>query len=196
MLWGKAIEMKLRNLTVLALPLLVACGDDSPTGQELEPTLRNVNFITLNEYEGYLTDVQSTIPGVTVMMAEFSAIGKDYYAGFVPVYWIGEYTKNLLRRVEGIQAQAQSIRPQHPELLKLHTEEYEAALEDFHVAFTLFVQGIERPGSVSTDDVNDWIVGGNTHLIRLQILLGDLGGRRIDFFASQGGGDGFGDIDF
>ena len=110
---------------------------------------------------------------------------------------------SLLPAVLGYNAMGwdqESVLPEISDTQKAREEalakEAVSAMEDFHVAFTLFVQGIERPGSVSTDDVNDWIVRGNTHLIRLQILLGDLGGRRIDFFASQGGGDGFGDIDF
>jgi len=190
----------MKRLSILiVISLLAGCGDSAPTGPDDDLMLTGVEFLTLAEFDGYIADVQSTIPDVNIMIAEFAAIAADFNAGFVPDYWIGEYTKNLLRRVDGVQAQAMRIRPQHPELLKLHTEEYEASLAAFNVGFTLFVQGIEQPGSVGIDAVNDHIVDGNTHLIRLQILLGDLGGRNIDFFAQQGGGgqpddgfDGFG----
>lgn len=177
---------------VIVACLAGACGDDGPTGPQDQglDALEGLTFLTLVEYEGYLADVQSTIPSVNVMIAEFGAIANDFNAGFLADYWIGVYTRNLLKRVGDIRSAALRIRPRHPELLKLHVEEYEAALEDFEVGFGLFVQGIEQPGSVTIDDVNDRIVGGNTHLIRLQILLGDLGGRRVDFFAAAGGGGG------
>jgi len=192
----------MRNLVVLILVSACAfgCGENMPVAPEDSVTLTNVNFITLAEFDGYIADVQSTIPGVNLMIGEFTSIAGDFNAGYVPVYWIGEYTKNLLRRVDGIQAQARAIRPTHADLLKLHIEEFEAALEDFKIGFGLFVQGIERPGTVTIDDVNDRIVGGNVHLIRLQILLGDLGGTFVDLFANQGGGgnpdDGFDEFDF
>ena len=171
------------------------CGGNSPMAPEEGVTLTNVNFITLVEFDGYIADVQSTIPDLNLMIGEFASIAGQFNAGFVPVYWIAEYTKNLLRRVDIIQARARGIRPSHPDLLKLHIEEYEAAYEDFKIGFELFVQGIEQPGTVAIDDVNDSIVAGNVHLIRLQILLGDLGGTFVDFFASQGG-DGIPDDEF
>ncbi len=179
-------------LALVAL-LSAGCGERSPVGIDEVPTLTNVNFIVLTEFDGYIADVRLTIPGVTVMIAEFASIAGDFNAGYVPAYWIGAYTKNLLKRVEGIQVQVQGIRPTHPELLKLHLEEFEASLEDFNIGFGLFVQGIEQPGTVTLDDVNDHIVDGNIHLIRLQILLGDLAGRNVDFFAADNGGDGFDD---
>ncbi|MBS14371.1 MAG: hypothetical protein CME19_22615 [Gemmatimonadetes bacterium] len=193
----------MKKLTTMLLCCLAvqACGEGSPTGVDEPPTLVVTEYVTLQEFDGYIADVQGTIPNVNLMIGEFGSIAGEFAAGFIPVYWIGEYTKNLLRRVDDIQGRAREIRPAHPELLKLHLEEYEASLEDFHAGFTLFVQGIEQPGSVTTEQVNDKIVEGNVHLIRLQILLGDLGGRPIDFFAPQGGGgngppngefDGFG----
>ena len=191
----------MRKLIALALIAThtFGCGEGSPTAVDETPTLTNVEYITLSEFNGYIATVQATMPTYNVMIAEFSSIANQFNAGFIPIYWIAEYTKNLLRRVHDIQDHARRIRPENPELLKLHLEEYEAALEDFNTGFSLFVQAIEQPGSVNVAEINDRIVDGNTHLIRLQILLGDLGGVRVDFFSNQntGGGpeedfDGFG----
>jgi soluble cytochrome b562 len=175
---------------IVASVYAVGCGDSAPLAPVNDGSPSVANFILLTEYDGYLADVQSTIPNVNIMIGEFSAIVADFNSGFVPLYWVGEYTKNLIKRVVEMQARGQQIRPQHPELLKLHLEEYEAALEDFRTGFSIFVQAIEQPGSVATEGINDSIVAGNVHLIRLQILLGDLGGRPVDFFAQGGGGGG------
>ena len=190
---------KLIMMVVLSFSTF-GCGDSGPTAPDPGPMLNDVRFLPLAEFDGYIADVRTTIPDFTIMIAEFASIASSFNAGFVPVYWVGEYMKNLLLRVNTVRARAEGIRPQNPELLKLHLEEYEASLSQFHTAFTLFTQGLEQSGSVAIDDVNDAIVAGNTHLIRLQILLGDLGGTRIDLFEGQGGGgnqdDGFGDIGF
>jgi hypothetical protein len=194
--------MLMKKLTLLAILSFgtFGCGDSGPTAPDPRPMLTNVRFLSLAEFDGYIADVRTTIPEFTTMIAEFASIASSFNAGFVPEYWIGEFTKNLLLRVEAVRARAEQIRPQNPELLKLHLEEYEASLSQFHTAFSLFTQGLEQPGSVAIDDVNDAIVAGNTHLIRLQILLGDLGGTRIDLFEDQGGGgnqdDGLDDIPF
>ena len=182
--------MRKRFFLVIAAGLAIGCGESTPVATVDEVPAGNVRLVLLSDFNGYIADVQLTIPNVNLMIAEFTSIGKDFNAGFVPLYWIAEYTKNLLKRVEGVQAEGQKIRPSDPELLKLHLEEYEAALEDFRLAFSLFVQSIEQPGFVTTEQVNDHIVSGNTHLIRLQILLGNLGGTRVDFFAEDGGNGG------
>ena len=178
----------------LASICAAGCGDSAPLAPVDGASPSVANFILLTEYDGYLADVQATIPNVNIMIGEFSAIAADFNAGFVPLYWVGEYTKNLIKRVDEMQARGQQIRPQHPELLKLHPEEYEAAFVDFRTGFSLFVQAIEQPGSVVTEEINDSIVAGNVHLIRLQILLGDLGGRHVDFF-DPGDGNGNGNLD-
>ncbi len=191
--------MLTKKLTLLAILSFgtFGCGDSAPTSPDPGLMLTNVRFLSLAEFDGYIADVRTTISDFNIMISEFASIASSFNAGFVPVYWVGEYTKNLLLRVDTLRARAEQIRPQNPELLKLHLEEYEASLFQFYTAFTLFMQGLEQPGSVAIDDVNDAIVAGNTHLIRLQILLGDLGGTRIDLFEGQGVGgnpdDEFGD---
>ena len=171
------------------LPFMAAvalgCGSDSTTGNVDSPAPSEIPVvITVAEYEAYIASVQIAMADVNLMITEFTSIGRDLQAGFASHYWIGEFTKNMLRRLEGIRAHAKSIRPDHPELLKLHIAEYEGALEDYDAAFSLFLDAL-RPGSrVTTDEINDKIGAGNTHLIRLQILLGDLGGTFIDFFAA------------
>ena len=180
---------------LIILTLLVThtfgCGEGSPTTIDETPLLTNVEYVTLAEFDNYIATIRATIPTYNIMIAEFSSIAAEFNAGFVPDRWIAAYTRNLLRRVEGVQDHARRIRPTQPELLKLHLEEYEASIENFRLAFSLFVQAIERPGSVNVVEINDRIVDGNTHMIRLQILLGDLAGRNVDFFSNQGaGGDG------
>lgn len=182
----------------LAIIVVIAagCGDSAPTAMEETPLLQGVDYITRAEFDGYIASVQSTIPHYNVMITEFTQISATYNAGFIPVYWTGAHARNLVIRVQSFLDHARRIRPQHPELLKLHVEEYEATFEDFLTGFTLFVQAVEQPGSVSINEVNDRIVDGNTHMIRLQILLSDLGNTPIDFFAPQGGGGGFPDEGF
>jgi hypothetical protein len=181
----------------LAAATIAGCGEGTPTSiDETTPLLTNVEYVTQTEFEGYITTVQSTMPNYNIMIAEFSSIAAQFNAGFVPLHFISAYTKNLLRRVEDIQAHAERIRPENPELLKLHLEEYEGALADFNVGFSLFVQSIDQPGSVDVNEINDRIVDGNTHLIRLQILLGDLGGTVVNFFSDQGDDGTFPDEDF
>jgi len=171
-----------RWLTVALL--CIGCGTGSPTGDGgASPPTDAGSFVHIRmaELDAYVYRVQGAFGSVGVMIDEFSTLSGEVRGGSVSTYWIQQHTRNLIRRVDLMIAHSRAIRPQHPELLRLHREEYEAALTSFREAFASFLYNTEFMTPSVVDEMNDRIVEGNTHLIRLQIFLSDLTGRHIAF---------------
>ncbi len=172
----------------IAIVLVCAgCGSSNPAGSpdvDIPQTPPQTSqapmvFVRVADYEAYLEQVRSSFVPILVMTSEFESITSGWFSGFVPAYWTQQYLTTLLSRLDAIEEGVRKIRPEHPELLQLHIDEYEAALKDFREGFGFLVQHVAFSDADLVNQMNDKIVEGNVHLIRFQILLGDLGGRRI-----------------
>ena len=168
--------------------LCIGCGSGNPTGEEIETPSTSTGslvYIEMAELDAYVDRVQEAFGSVGVMIDEFSTLSGELRGGTVSTYWIRQHTQNLLTRVDLMIEHAGAIRPENPELLRLHKEEYESALNSFREAFGAFLYNIELLSPTVVDQMNDRIVEGNTHLIRLQIFLSDLTGRYISFLEQE-----------
>jgi len=175
-----------RWITVLLL--CAGCGGANPAGNSDEttpPAQAPMVVIRMADFDAYMDRLAQAFVSVDVMINEFTAISQDLQSGMVSEYCIQQYMKNLLKRLQRMQAQAVDIRPAHPELLRLHTEEYEMALTRFQEAFDAFLSQFTFPDPNEVSGINDKIVEGNTHLIRFQIFLGQLAGRQVSFFRDE-----------
>ena len=174
----------------IAIVLVCAgCGSSNPASSPDADTPQTpaqtsqapMVFIRMADYEAYLAQVQSSFAPILVMINEFESITGGWVSGTVPAYWTQQYLGTLLSRLDAIEEGVRKIRPEHPELLQLHMVEYEEALKDFREGFEILVQNVAFSDVDLINRMNDKIVEGNVHLIRFRILLGDLGGRRINF---------------
>ena len=175
-----------RWIAVLFLLCCAGCGAASPTGEPVEPSPQvPMVFIRMSDFDAYLDRVRRAFVSVDVMVSEFTAITRDMQSGRVSEYWLRQYTLNLLKRLQLMQAQAVDIRPEHPELLRIHTGEYEPALSCFSEAFEAFLAHLTVPDAEALSRINDKIVEGNTHLVRFQIFLSRLAGREVAFLRGE-----------
>lgn len=173
---------------MIVLLLCAGCGGANPAGNSdgtTPPAQAPMVVIRMADFDAYLGRVTQAFVSVDVMINEFTAISQDLQGGMVSEYWIQQYMKNLLKRLQLMQAQAVDIRPAHPELLRLHTEEYEMALTRFQEAFEAFLGQFTFPDPNEVSGINDKIVAGNTHLIRFQIFLSQLAGRQVSFLREE-----------
>ncbi len=182
----------MKKLAFLFVCLMsVGCGGETEMIDDSSPTGSSFNFLTLNEFNDYLTTMEAASVDVLLLVAEFSSITRDLNSGVVSTYWITEFTRNLMRRLDEMQTKAMGLRPDHPTLLQAHVDEYEGALADYETAFTVFLSAVNNPGVVPTNALNDPIIQGNQHLIRFEEFLSSLRGRSVNLFGdgvSTGGG--------
>ena len=165
--------------------LLMGCGGgEAPMVEDSSPTGNTFNFLTLNEFEDYLVTMQVASNDVGLMVSEFTSLTNDLDGGAVSGYWLSEFTRNLLRRLDDVKARATSLRPEHPTLLEAHVTDYEGALEDYEIAFNAFLAAISSPGTVATGAVNTPITAGNVHLARFDQFLSGLRGGRVSLFGA------------
>ena len=170
-------------LSVLPVALCLSCGSSDPIGSSEGPAAGSqaqVVFITLNDYDSYLARVFEVARPMPVMVQEFAAITEDWLSQRTSDYWTFQFTLNLVERVGKIEKAVKGIRPQDPQLAELHTG-FEAALETYGDAFKHFGNQIEFRSRDLLDEVNEKVRQGNVHLIRFQVLLGNLAGREITF---------------
>ena len=173
---------------IAAVLMCAGCGASNPAGgpdataPEEEPSLVLIRMV---DFDAYVDHIREAFAEVAVMVDEFISIGDAVRGGMVSDYWTRQYTQNLLRRLALMQEQARRIRPDHPELLHLHTSEYEAALEGFREAFEAYSRQIELQDPTDLPGINDNIAKGNIHLIRFQIFLSDLAGRQISLVRQE-----------
>lgn len=172
------------NSLVVFVLLCVGCESSNPSNSLSSETpmdsQTSLVYVRLKDYEAYLEKVRSSFIPVLVMIKEFETITSGWVSGFIPAYWTEQYLSTLLGRLDSIEEGIRKIRPAHPELLHLHVNEYEPAFEDFRRGFNFFLQHLEFLDVGIWNQMNEKISEGNVHLIRFQILLGDLGNRKIN----------------
>ena len=168
---------------MLPFALCLSCGSSDPASSSAgtpPASQAQVVFITLDDYDSYVARVFEVARPMPVMVQEFAAITQNWLGQRTSAYWTLQFTLNLIARVEMIEKAVKGIRPQDPQLAELHTE-FEAALETYVEAFTDFANQIEFRSQDLLDAVNEKVRQGNVHLIRFQVLLGNLAGRDINF---------------
>ena len=183
--WDKAssADKRWRGFWAIPLALCLGCGSSDPAGSPQGPTPGSrfqVAYITQDAFDSYLAQVLEAAKPMPVMVREFDAITQDWFSQRTTDYWTLQFTLNLIARVEMIEKAVKKIRPQDPRLGELHTE-FEAALATYVEAFTDFANQITFRSRDLLDAVNEKVRQGNVHLIRFQVLMGNLAGREISF---------------
>lgn len=82
------------------------------------------NFIVLEEFDQYVATMQGTGANVQVVAQEFGAIVFDFANGFTTTYWTAEFMRLLSTRVASMKTEAVDLRPMHPDLNRIHREQY------------------------------------------------------------------------
>lgn len=175
-------EWLTRLVWVASVMFLMACGDEQEPMGDSGPTVPTFDFLTLDAFNAYLSTMEIASEDLGLMVNEFSSIVNDLELGVASDYWISEFTRNLIRRLEQAKARATTLRPDHPTLLDAHITDYEGALEDFEMAFGTFLTAINSPGTVPASAVNDPIAAGNVHLAQFDGFLSSLRGGRVSLF--------------
>lgn len=171
-----------------SIALMTACGGDGAVDPPVELPNPGFNFIVLEEFDQYVATMQGTGANVQAVAQEFGAIVRDFANGFTTTYWTAEFTRLLSTRVVSMKAEAVDLRPTHPDLNRIHREQYETGLDAYEDAFTLFLRRVETPGSISTAQLNEALAEGDGHLSPMEVRLSSLAGRTISLFPSSGGG--------
>lgn len=178
---------------LVILILCIGCGSSNPVtpapsdDPPVEMTFERVSVLELNAYLGNINNVFTSIE---VFFNEYGGVTFEATGGVIPTYWSRQYTLNMIARIHAIQANLHDMRPTNSYLLGLHTEEFEAAFEDYLDGITFFEANIDFLTPEVLDGLNRRMGAGNVHLIRLQIFLSDLAGSEIQLGAGGGLRDG------
>ena len=167
-------------IALLLLFAFLGCGSASPTDPGAPGPVVPLVTVPVTELNAYVSDVAKSFVSVGVMIDEYTAISLDWVAGATPRYWTQQYTLNLIKRLQLVRENARSIRPEQPDLRRIHTE-YEQALDVYQEAYQEFLVQLEYPDADAVERVNTKLGQGNIHMIRFQLQLSDLGGRDIQF---------------
>jgi hypothetical protein len=171
-----------RLLVVVVLGALLGCGSSNPAGDPGEPPPApgvEMTSVRVAELEAYINAANVAYGSIEVMTLEYGGVINEALLGLVPIYWSKKYTENLILRVKALQVMLANMRPENPELRRLHIEEFEAAFEDYLDGITYFESQLDFLTSGTIDELNNKMGAGNVHLIRLGIFLSDLAGRQV-----------------
>lgn len=136
--------------------------------------------VQITEFNAYLNDVRRTYASVNLMSDEFGSISFGWTQQVVSNYWTRQFTLNMVNRLTRLQAEVRGIRPENPELRRIHTE-YEAGLETFQEAFGLFLTQIDFSTADAIDQVNLLLFQGNRRLDQFRLMLSNLIGSTVVF---------------
>ena len=168
---------------IVVMLICAGCGSSNPVDSPKTPdpgSQAPMVTIRVADFDAYVGLMRETFVSVYVMIDEFTVISQDWVGERVAVYWTYQYTLNLLKRLQLVQEKARSIRPEQPDLRRIHTE-YEQALDVYQEAYQEFLVQLEYPDADAVERVNTKLGQGNIHMIRFQLQLSDLGGRDIQF---------------
>jgi len=189
-----------RWMVLWSLFVLVGCGSSNPVNNTTSPgetdtplaptTLMVLPVVDLLAYLRQIDPMFRDGGPIQVMNQEYAGVTIDVILDLVPRYWARQFTRNLLARIESLQATLQSIRPENPTIRQIHIEELEGAFVDYLDGVNYFEQNIENLTANIVDELNRRMGSGNVHLIRLEIFLSDLAGGPVNLGSGSGQGAG------
>jgi hypothetical protein len=189
-----------RWMVLCSLFVLVGCGSSNPVNNTTSPgetdtpsAPTTLMVLPVADLLVYLREIDPMFQGggpIQVMNQEYAGVTSDVTLDLVPRYWARQFTRNLLARIENLQATLQSMRPENPVIRQIHIEELEGAFVDYHDGVSFFDQNIDNLSADDVDELNLRMGSGNVHLIRLEILLSDLAGGSVNLGSEGGQGEG------
>jgi hypothetical protein len=167
---------------LLLVGATVSCGDSGVIGPAPPVTGDSVSFVHVDfvELNAYLNMMQVEMITAETMMDEFATVSQDWLNGRVNTYWSVEFTRNLLKRQEQLVQRSVGVRPTDPGLVEAHLL-YEDALRLFGRAYGVFSNQVEFPDQSVFDGINADLIEGTLQLVRFQLAVSELAGRRIRF---------------
>lgn len=174
--------MKRWFLCFVLLALYTGCGSSNPVTPAPESPAEQVyDHVTVDEANAYIADIHRAFLSIDVFFAEYGGITVEVTNDLIPLYWSRQFTQNMLARLHAIQSTLHGMRPTNPYLLRLHSQEFEAAFVDYIDGITFLQQNLDFITPDVVDGLNMRIGAGNVHIIRLQIFLRDLTGAAVTF---------------
>ena len=164
------------------LALYTGCGSSNPVTPAPEPSAENTyDRVTVDEANAYIVDINRAFTSIDVFFAEYGGISAEVTNDLIPRYWSRQFVNTMIARLHAIQSVLHDMRPANPYLLRLHTEEFEAALADYLDGITYLQINLDFMTPEVIDGLNRRMGAGNVHIIRLQIFLRDLTGQQVTF---------------
>lgn len=174
--------MKRWILCLTLLALYTGCGSSNPVTPALEPPAENTyDHVTADEANAYIADIDRAFTSIDVFFAEYGGVTVEVTNNLIPLYWSRQFMNNMIARIHAIQSTLHDLRPTNPYLLRLHTEEFEAAFADYLDGATFLSQNLDFVTPEVIDGLNMRMGAANIHIIRLQIFLRDLTGIPVTF---------------
>ena len=135
----------------------------------------------MDEANAYIADINQVFLSIDVFFAEYGGVTVEVTNNLIPIYWSQQFINNMIARLHAIQSTLHDMRPANPYLLRLHTEEFEAAFADYLDGATFLQQNLDFITLEVINGLNMRMGAGNVHIIRLQIFLRDLTGQQVIF---------------
>ena len=174
--------MKRWLLCFALLALYTGCGSSNPVTPAPEPSAENTyDHVTVDEADAYVADINRAFTSIDVFFWEYRGVTTEVTNNFIPLYWSRQFLNTMIGRIHAIQSTLHDMRPANPYLLRLHTEEFEAAFADYLDGATFLLQNIDFITPEVLNGLNMRMGAGNVHIIRLQIFLADLTGLPVTF---------------
>lgn len=174
--------MKRWLLCFALLALYTGCGSSNPVTPAPEsPAEQTYDNVTVDEANAYIADIDQAFTSIDVFFAEYGGVTVEVTNNLIPLYWSRQFISNMIARLNAIQSTLHDLRPANPYLLRLHTEELEAAFADYLDGATFLQQNLDFVTLEVIDGLNMRMGAGNVHIIRLQIFLRDLTGTQVVF---------------
>lgn len=167
--------MKRWILCFALLALHAGCGSSNPVTPAPEPSAgKTYDHVTSDEADAYIADIHRAFTSIDVFFWEYSGVTTEVTNDLIPLYWSRQFVSNMIARIHAIQSTLHDIRPANPYLLRLHTEEFEAAFADYLDGATFLLQNLDFITPEVLNGLNRRMGAGNVHIIRLQIFLRNL----------------------
>ena len=186
--------MKRWILCLTLLALYTGCGSSNPVTPASEPPAgQTYDHVTADEVDAYVADIHRAFLSIDVFFAEYGGVTVEVTNDLIPLYWSQQFISNIIARLHAIQSTLHAMRPANPYLLRLHTQEFEAAFVDYIDGITFLQQNLDFITPEVIDGLNTRMGAGNVHIIRLQIFLRNLTSTPVTFGGNPpGDGQTFG----
>ena len=163
------------------LALYTGCGSSNPVTPPEPSTEQTYDHATVDEVDAYIADVHRAFTSIDVFFIEYAGVTAEITNNLIPIYWSRQFINTMIARIHAIQSTLRDMRPTNPYLLRLHTEEFEAAFADYLDGAIFLQQNLDFLTQDVLDGLNMRMGAGNVHIIRLQIFLRDLTGLPVTF---------------